>query len=59
MLLSKCEACDSKKSKLIKKQKASGLLSSLGIRAPLSKIPFSSFVLIVLNKIIQDITWMK
>ena len=55
MLLSKCEACDSKKSKYIKKQKASGLLNSLGIRAPLSKIPFSSFVLIVLNKIIQDI----
>ena len=30
MLLSKCAVCDSKKSKFIKQQKASGLLSSLG-----------------------------
>ena len=39
MLLSKCAVCDSKKSKFIKQQEASGLLSSLGIKAPLSKIP--------------------
>ena len=39
MLLWKCAVCDSKKSKFIKKQEASGLLSSLGIKAPLSKIP--------------------
>ena len=39
MLLSKCAVYDSKKSKFIKKQEASGLLSSLGIKAPLSKIP--------------------
>ena len=38
ILLSKCEVCDSKKSKFIKEQGGSGLLSSLGIRAPLSKI---------------------
>ena len=31
MPLSKCDACDSKKLKFIKEQKASGLLSSLGI----------------------------
>ena len=37
MLLSKCAMCDSKKSKLIKEQKASGSLSSLGIKAPLCK----------------------
>ena len=30
---------DGKKSKFIKEQKASGLLSSLGIKIPLSKIP--------------------
>ena len=30
---------DSKKSKFIKEQKASRLLSSLGIKVPLSKIP--------------------
>ena len=36
MLLSKCTVCDSKNSKFIKQQEASGLLSSLGIKAPLS-----------------------
>ena len=39
MLLSKCGVCDSKKSKIIKKQEASRLLSSLGTKASLSKIP--------------------
>ena len=39
MLLSNCVVCDSKKSKFIKQQEASGLLSSLGIKASLSKIP--------------------
>ena len=39
MILSKCAICGSKKSKFIKKQEASGLLSKLGIKTPLSKIP--------------------
>ena len=39
MILSKCAICSSKKSKLIKKQEAKGLLSNLDIRTPLSKIP--------------------
>ena len=39
MLLSKCVECDSKKSKFIKQPEARGLLSSLGIKVPLSKIP--------------------
>ena len=39
MILSKCEVCDSKKLKFIKEQEASGLLSSLGIKTPLNKIP--------------------
>ena len=39
MLLSKCAVCDSKKSKFIKEQEASGLLTTLGIKTPLSKIP--------------------
>ena len=38
MLVSKCAVCDSKKSKCIKEQEASGLLSSLGIKTTLSKI---------------------
>ena len=39
MILSKCAICNSKKSKFIKKQEAKGLLSNLGIKTPLSKIP--------------------
>ena len=38
MLLSKCAVCDSIKSKFIKQQEASGLLSGLGIKTPLNKI---------------------
>ena len=39
MILSNCVVWESKKSKFIKRQEASGLLSSLGIKTPLSKIP--------------------
>ena len=39
MPLSNCVVCDSKKLKFLKQQEASGLLSSLGIKTPLSKIP--------------------
>ena len=39
MILSKCAICRSKKSKSIKEQQAKGLLSNLGIRTPLNKIP--------------------
>ena len=39
MLSSKCAVYDSKKSKFIKEQEASGLLSSLEIKTPLNKSP--------------------
>ena len=39
MLLSKCVVCNNKKSKFVKQQEPSGLLSSLGIKTPLNKIP--------------------
>ena len=39
MVLSKCAICDSKKSRFIKNQEAKGLLSNLGVRTPLSKVP--------------------
>ena len=39
MILSKCAICGSKKSKFIKKQNTKGLLSNLGVKTPLSKIP--------------------
>ena len=38
MLLSKCAICGGKKSRFIKKQEASGILISLGLKTPLSKI---------------------
>ena len=46
MLLSKCEVCDSKKSKFLNEQKASGLLSSLGVTAHLSKISWVGLLLL-------------
>ena len=45
MILSKFSICGSQKSKFIKKQEATGLLSNLGIRTPLSKIPLLGDVL--------------
>ena len=39
MLLSNCVLCYSKKSKFHKQQERSGLLSSLGIKIPFTKIP--------------------
>ena len=44
-MLSKCAICDSKKSKFIKKQDAKGLLSNLGIRTPLNKVPILGDIL--------------
>ena len=45
MILSKCATCGPKKSKFIKKQEASGILSSFGYKTPLSKISFYGDVL--------------
>ena len=39
MVLSKYAICVSKKSKIVKNQKAKGLLSNLSVRTPLSKLP--------------------
>ena len=45
MILSKCVICGSKKSKFIKEQQAKGLLSNLGIRTRLNKIPLLGDIL--------------
>ena len=45
MILSKCAICGSKKSKFIKEQQAKGLLSNVGFRAPLNKIPLLGDIL--------------
>ena len=39
MIQSNCAVCGSKKSIFIKEQQAMGLLSNLGIKTPLSKVP--------------------
>ena len=45
MILLTCAICDSKKSKFIKEKQAKGLLSNLGIRTPLNKIPLLGDIL--------------
>ena len=45
MILSKCTVCDRKKSIFINQQESSGLLSSLGIKAPLTQIPLVGHIL--------------
>ena len=39
IMQSKCPVCGIKKSRFVKEQEAKGLLSNLGIKTPLSKIP--------------------
>ena len=45
MILSKYVICGSKKSRFIKNQEAKGLLSNLGVRTPLSKVPILDDIL--------------
>ena len=49
MMLSTCAICSSKKSKFIKEQEAKGLLSNLGLRTPLNKIPVLGDILFYLS----------
>ena len=44
---SKCPVCRIKKPRFVKEQEAIGLLSNLGIKTPLSKIPLLNVVLSV------------
>ena len=39
LMQSKCNVCKNKKSRFVKEQDVKGLLSNLGIKTPLSKIP--------------------
>ena len=39
MILSKCAICGSKKYRFIKNLEAEGLLTNLGLRTPLNKVP--------------------
>ena len=45
MVLSKCAICGSKKSRFIKNKEAKGLLSNLGIKTTLIKVPILGDIL--------------
>ena len=45
MILSTCAICNTKKWKSIKKKETKGLLSKLGIKTPLNKIPLLGDIL--------------
>ena len=58
VMQSECSICGIKKSRFIKEQEAKGLLTNLGIKTPLSKIPllnvlFWSALNIKMNEIIN------
>ena len=57
-ILSKCAICGSKKSRFIKEQEAKGLLSNLGVRTQLSKVPILGNILfwmhIKMNEIVNN-----
>ena len=46
IILLTCAVCGSKKSKFIKEQEAKGLLSNLGLKTPLNKIPVLGDILV-------------
>ena len=47
-MMSKCAICGKNKFRFIKEQEARGLLSNLGIKTPLSKVPLLNLLFIVL-----------
>ena len=51
MILSECSASNTKNVRFIKEQEASGLVSSLGIKTPLSQIPLGGPLLFERHKI--------
>ena len=56
MMLSKCAVCGNKKSKFIKEQQAKGLLSNLGVKTPLNKIPLLGDILFYLSAALLNTT---
>ena len=47
IIQSKCSVCGIKKPRFMKEQETNRLLSNLGIKAPLSKIPLLNILLLV------------
>ena len=59
MILSNCAICGSKKSRFIKNQEAKGLLSKLGIKTPLSKVPILGDILLWRHTCLKTISSYK
>ena len=47
MIQSNCAICSSKKCRFIREQQAMGILSNLGIKTPLSKVPFFKYFVLI------------
>ena len=47
MIQSNCTICGSKKSRFIQEHQAMGLLSNLGIKTPLNKVPLLIFFFLI------------
>ena len=47
MIQSNCAICDSKKSRFIKEQQKMGILSNLGIKTPVSKVPLLNILVLI------------
>ena len=56
-IISKCAICVSKKSRFIKNQEAKGLLSNLGIKTLLSKVPILGDILFWRYKMNEIVNW--
>ena len=50
---SKCSVCGIKKSRFVEEQEAKSLLSNLGIKTPLSKIPLLNVLSVKMNEIVN------
>ena len=53
VMQSKCSVCGIKKSRFVKEQEAKGLLSNLGIKTLLSKIPLLNVLSVKMNEIVN------
>ena len=53
IMQSKCSVCRIKKSRFVKEQEAKGLLSNLGIKTLLSKIPLLNVLSVKMNEIVN------
>ena len=51
LLLSKCAICVSKKPRFIKKQETSGILSSLGLKTPISRFYYLMVLCLECNSV--------